>query len=147
MQLKYKVILITLTFGVPAFFLGPVIWPTSLYLGRPSIALLPSFKFLYLLESLLFGLGVSFMIFGWTLVKHISSKTAGVSLYLAISWLLISWWPHDNFHLYVGGGIRNQMFLEYIFHIPTMLAILVIIKSLLENLLEGKLFINHHKKE
>ena len=58
------------------------------------------------LLTLLFGLGISFIILGWPLVKRLNNTKSAVILYISISWLLISWWPHDNFHLSVGEGIH-----------------------------------------
>ena len=73
---------------------------------------------------LVFGLGISFTAFGLPLVRR-AAGSLGLTpwpAFLAISWSLVSWWPHDSLHLANGmdlgglllfrsevrGGIRND---------------------------------------
>jgi len=47
-------------------------------------------------------------------------------MYLSISWLLVSWWPHDNLHQYVGEDTQGLIFLLYGFHMTLMLSGLIL---------------------
>ena len=68
------------------------------------------------------------MLFGLPLARSISagSKLRAWAMYLSIGWLLISWWPHVNLHGHIGDNIRHLLYVEYGFHVPSMLAGLVL---------------------
>ncbi len=131
MNLDYKILLTGLAAGIPAFFLGKIIWPISPDLGIPAVTVYPMIGMLSFFEALLFGLGVAFVIFGWDILKKLPSKLTKIMLYTSVAWLLLSWWPHDSLHLSVGNNIRNQLMLEFIFHIPTMLAQICLVYALI----------------
>lgn len=75
-----------------------------------------------------FGFGVSFLIWIMPKLQHIkghvwlNSKAVGLS----IAWLLLSWWPHDRLHLSNYESIHSFLYIEYGFHIPTIIAIFVV---------------------
>ena len=54
--------------------------------------------------------------------------------YLAIGWLLVSWWPHDNMHIHNGNDLQGLLYIEYGFHVTLMIAGLVLAYSLLTKL-------------
>ena len=124
-----KTILITLIFGVPAFLLGRVIWPDPVdSMMQPTAVQLPFFMFLSVLEALAFGIGVSFIFFGWKYASKIAgndSRGAWLS-YIAIAWLLISWWPHDNMHRVNGMDMAGLLRIEYMFHLTLIAAAFVL---------------------
>jgi hypothetical protein len=120
-----KVLLITLIIGIPAFLLGRVLWHTSPDLV-PTAAQLPFFIALSVLEALLFGLGVAFLIYGWPMVRQAQSRGRALAMYLALGWFLVSWWPHDNFHAQNGLNPLGLLFIEYSFHVTLIIAALVL---------------------
>ena len=128
MKTWLKVLLITLVFGIPAFILGPVIWTPSPDI-KPTPAQLPFFIFLSLIESLLFGLGISVIFYGWKLVQKVPQqiKNKTVAAFISLSWLLVSWWPHDNSHIHNGMNAQGLLYIDYIFHVTLIAASLVLV--------------------
>src|ERR1041385_7533423 len=104
MQKKVKAILITVLVAIPAFILGPMLWPPSPMSPLPTVWQLPFFIFLSAVEALLFGGGIAFLILAWPKIKK-GHKHAKI-MYFALAWLLISWWPHDNLHMHVGMDLQ-----------------------------------------
>jgi hypothetical protein len=90
-----KVALITALFAVPAMALGQVIWPPAPCGPEPTAGQFPFFLFLAAFEALTFGLGVSFLLFGFTPLKRALGGPSWRTwvAYLAIGWFLVSWWP------------------------------------------------------
>lgn len=131
MKKKWKWVVITLLFAIPAFLLGPKIWPTPANVPGPAPEQLPFFIFLSVVESLLFGFGIAFMFYGYQLVKKIIKqnkllKKRAYLMYLAISWLLVSWWPHDNLHRVNGMDYQGLLYIEYAFHLTLVIAGIVL---------------------
>ena len=135
---KLKLVLVTLLFTIPALFLGRVLWPPAPELPTPSAMQLPLFALLYIIEGFLFGIGMTFIIFGWPLVKnfteHSSVKSNKLSklVFFSISWLLVSWWPHDNMHIHNGYSINGVLFIDYFFHLTVIIATLIISLGFIE---------------
>ena len=42
----------------------------------------------------------------------------------AITWMLVSWWPHDNLHAHIGVNSADLLGVEYGFHLTLMIAAL-----------------------
>ena len=114
-KLWIKVLLVTLLFGIPAFILGPLIWPPAVALESN---LLPFFLFLSGAESLTFGLGAAFLTFGWPQLQQRvgGSRPLRWAMFISIAWLLISWWPHDKLHAF-NKTQEGLLFIEYGFHL------------------------------
>jgi hypothetical protein len=91
------------------------------------------------MTSLTFGLGVSFLLFGLPLVRRFAagSEPRAWAMYLAIGWLLVSWWPHDNLHIHVGEDMQGLLYLEYGFHVTLQIAGLIVAYGFLTFLREG----------
>ncbi len=125
-----KVLGVTLIAAVAAMVLGPIFWPTSdpPLFPEPSSAQLPLFIVLQIVTALTFGLGVSFLLFGLSMVRRVSadSKLRAWLMYLSIGWLLISWWPHGHLHQHSGNDVQGLLYIEYGFHVAPMLAGLVV---------------------
>jgi hypothetical protein len=132
MKTWMKVLFVTALFGVPAFLLGPVIWPPAAGGPEPSAGQLPFFIVLFAIEALAFGLGISFLAFGLPLVHKAASgsRLRAWAMYLSIGWLLVSWWPHDNLHIHTG-SLQGLLYIEYGFHMTLMLSGLVLAHSFL----------------
>jgi hypothetical protein len=75
-------------------------------------------------ESLAFGFGISFLIFGYPLMQTIlpASKRLTLATHLSIAWLLFSWWPHDSLHVANGLNMNGLLVIEYVFHVTLMVA-------------------------
>ncbi len=123
-----KVLLVTVVLAVPAFLLGPVIWPPAEGGPEPTGGQLPFFIFMALIESVLLGLGVSFLLFGLPALRRVSpdSKLRAWVMYLSIGWLMVSWWPHDNLHIHIGENMQGLLYLLYGFHFTLIIAALAL---------------------
>jgi hypothetical protein len=130
------VVAVTLIAAFTAMVVGPIIWPTSdpPLFPDPSPAQLPFFVILQIVTCLTFGLGLSFLVFGWPVVRRVSAgwKLRAWSMYLSIGWLLVSWWPHGHLHQHNGHDVQGLLYIEYGFHVAPMLAALIIAYCFLE---------------
>jgi hypothetical protein len=128
-----KVALVTAIFAVPAMALGQVIWPPAPGGPEPTAAQFPFFLFLAFFEALTFGLGVSFLLFGFVPLRRAlgGSTWRTWAAYLAVGWFLVSWWPHDNMHIHNGNDLQGLLYIEYGFHVTLMIAGLILVYSLL----------------
>ena len=90
-------------------------------------------------EALTFGLGVSFLLFGFAPLKRAVGGSAWRTwaIYLSVGWFLVSWWPHDNLHIHNGDDLQGLLYIEYGFHVTLMLAGIVLAYSLLTTLKPG----------
>lgn len=114
--------LATLIVGAVAFALTPL-WPIPATAPEPPSAVFPLFVALSLIESLSFGLGIAFLIFGRPLIARMGGSSGlATAAYLAIAFLLVNWWPHDNLHRVTNGDWNRVVVVEYGFHIPLMVA-------------------------
>ena len=134
-----KVALVTALFAVPAMALGQVIWPPAPGGPEPTAGQLPFFILLAVFEALTFGLGVSFLLFGFAPLKRAVGGSAWRTwaIYLSVGWFLVSWWPHDNLHIHNGDDLQGLLYIEYGFHVTLMLAGIVVAYSLLTMLKPG----------
>jgi hypothetical protein len=84
-------------------------------------------------EALTFGLGVSFSLFGFPAISRAmgGSTVRTWATFLAIGWLLVSWWPHDNMHIHNGSDLQGLLYIEYAFHVTLMASGLILAYSLL----------------
>jgi hypothetical protein len=125
--------IVTVLFGVPAFLLGPVIWPPAAHTPELSAAQLPFALAIFAIEAVGFGPGISFLALGLPAVRRAAdeSRARAWATYLSVSWLLVSWWPHDNLHMHVGEDPQGLLFLTYGFHLTLLLSGLVLALSFL----------------
>ncbi len=128
MKTWIKVLIVTLIVVVPAMILGPILWPLAEGGLEPTSGQLPFFIMLAAIESIILGLGVSFLLFGFQLIGRISSgsKLLAWAMYLAIGWWLVSWWPHDNLHIHNGSDMQGLLYIEYGFHVTLILTALIV---------------------
>ena len=120
-----KVTIVTLVVAVPAFVLGPVLFPPADVGSEPSAAQIPFFMFLGAADAILLGLGVSFLVFGLPVLRKVSpdSRLRAWAMYLAIGYLMVSWWPHLNLH--ISTPIDNWqmlLYIDFLFHLPLEIA-------------------------
>jgi hypothetical protein len=123
-----KVLIITVVVAAASVPLGQVIWPAAAGSELPSGIELPLFIILAVIEGITLGLGISFLLLGWPLVRRITNgyRSRAVLCYLAIAWLMVSWWPHDGFHRSIGEDTPKLLMVEYGFHVTLMLSAIVL---------------------
>ena len=124
-----RVIGLTVVLAAVAFLTSPNaplggFWRPGPDVPTPSAAQLPLFILLNIAEVLTFGLGVSFLLFGFPIVRAISpaSELLTRAAHLSIAWTLFNWWPHDSLHLHLGLDLNGLLAIEYGFHITLMIA-------------------------
>ncbi len=130
MKTWLKMLLITFIIGVPAFLLGPVIWPPSPDI-QPTHAQLPYLIALSAVEALFFGFGIAFIIYGRPLVKRLTGGAgkAAAAMYGSLAWILVSWWPHDNLHIHNALNINGLIAIDYSFHFTLIIAGAILVYS------------------
>lgn len=130
-----KWLIVTLVLGVLAFLASPNaplggFWgpPAPSPGGGPSDAQRMLFMLIGAFQSLVFGWGIAFLIFGFSLASAMTPNNQGLAraTHLAIAWSLINWWPHGNFHITLGArSVRGLLAIEYGFHVTTIVAALI----------------------
>ncbi len=124
MTARTKALLTTVGAAVPAFLLGPIIWPVADIGVQPTAAQLPAFLLLAVGDALLFGAGVTFVAFGLPLVRRVApgSRVRAWVMYVSVSYLMVSWWPHLNMHNANGFDLGGLLLIDYLFHLPLEIA-------------------------
>jgi hypothetical protein len=123
-----KVTLVTVVPGIAAMALGPILWPIAEGGPQPTAGQLALFIALEAIQSLAFGMGISFLLFGLPTVRRVSpnSRLMAWAMYLSIGWLLVSWWPHGHLHQVVGENLQGLLYIEYGFHVTTIIGAAVL---------------------
>lgn len=135
MKTSTKIVLITIPIAILAVLaasVGPLggFWAPAPSMPVPSGYQVPLFMFLVVAESIALGLGISFLFFGYPMVKNFAPQSNGLAraAHLAMTWMLIEWWPHDNLHLHVGeSSLDVLLFIEYVFHFSIIVCGLILI--------------------
>jgi hypothetical protein len=70
------------------------------------------------------GLGVSFLLFGFPVIRKVSpdSRVRAWAMYLSIGYLMVSWWPHLNMHASNGIDFQGLLYIDLFFHLPLEVA-------------------------
>jgi hypothetical protein len=129
MKTQTRVVLVTLSLTVLAFLTesnGPLgaFWAPDPSMPQATGAQVPLFMLLGIFEALGFGLGVSFLLFGFSPLKATFPVSAGLAraAHLSIAWLLMNWWAHDSLHLHNGMNLNGLLGIEYAFHVTLILS-------------------------
>jgi hypothetical protein len=129
MKTSTKVVIVTLILTIAGFLTEPngplgAFWAPARDVPQALGAQVPLFMLLGTLEALAFGLGVSFLLFGYASLKAIPSVSAPMAraAHLSISWLLLNWWAHDSLHLHNGMNLNGLLGIEYGFHVTLIAA-------------------------
>jgi hypothetical protein len=138
MSTRTKATLMTIGLAGAAFILGPVIWSPAPDFPTPSSAQLPFFVVLAGVEALLFGLGVSFLLFGWPLARRAARRTRATVALVCIFWLVVSWWPHIGLHLRLGFDMWALLLIDYAFHLTLMAAGVILVYLFVTDVRAGK---------
>ncbi|HKH12947.1 MAG TPA: hypothetical protein VKA73_17530 [Rubrobacter sp.] len=124
MTTKTKVAIITAPIAVAAFMLSPILFPPADVGVAPTSTQLPFLMFLGVGDAVLLGLGVSFLVFGYPLLRKVSpdSKARAWAMYLSIGYLMVSWWPHLGMHASNGMDFGGLLVIDFVFHLPLEIA-------------------------
>jgi hypothetical protein len=124
MKTRTKAAIITVPVAVAAFLLSPILFPPADMGVEPTATQIPLFIFLGVGDAVLLGLGVTFLVFGYPLLRKVSpdSKVRAWAMYLSIGYLMISWWPHLGMHASNGADIGGLLFIDFVFHLPLEVA-------------------------
>jgi hypothetical protein len=138
MKTSTKVVIVTLLLGVLGFLTepkGPLgsFWAPSPMIPQATGVQVPLFMILGAAEALAFGLGVSFLLFGYSNLKANVPVSAPMSraAHVSIAWLLGNWWAHDSLHLHNGMNLNGLLRIEYGFHITLMIAGVILLRFFL----------------
>lgn len=107
------------TVSIAAFLLARVIWPEAADAAGPESAVqLAAAIGISFAEALAFGFGMGYLLCAWP------RRTNGwtVAEHLSLSWLLVSWYPHDNFHRVNGEHFVGLLIITYAFHVSLIIA-------------------------
>jgi hypothetical protein len=131
MKTWMKVAIVTAIVAVPAFVSGPILFPPADTGVEPTAGQMPFFLFLAVGDAVLLGLGVSFVLFGLSVIRMVSpdSKLRAWAMYLSIGYLMISWWPHLNMHAHNGMDLHGLLIIDFLFHLPLEVAGVVLALS------------------
>ncbi|WP_030717961.1 AMP-binding protein [Streptomyces sp. NRRL S-237] len=110
--------------GFVAMILTNFLWPGSTDLTGVPQPWAFLFSLLYLFECAAFGVGVVFLFGGRArMLRQRRGPSLTVAAHLAVSYLLLSWWPQDNlYRLAAKQDWSRQAALVYAFNVPLMIA-------------------------
>lgn len=135
MKTPTKVAIVTLVVAVLGFLTeanGPLggFWAPSPTIPEAAGVQVPLFMILGAAEALSLGLGVSFLLFGYSTLKANvpASATLTRGAHLAIAWLLINWWAHDSLHQHNGMNLNGLLGIEYAFHVTLIVAGVILVR-------------------
>lgn len=119
---------VAVCFAAVAYFLTGFCWPGSTDLAGVPAPWAALFEGLYVCECLAFGLGLVFLgIFVDLMSRGVVSGSWAKAAHLAVVWLLVAWWPQDNFYrLAAKNDWPQQAALVYGFNITLMIAAAVV---------------------
>ena len=120
------VVVITLVVGLPAFFLGRIIWPDTPSSIIPPPHLIPFFLVPSLLEAFAFGGGVAFLLLARPAGgPDARSQPLTTAAYVSTAWLLLAPWLHGNLHRHLGFDLTSIARIEWAIHLTMLLAAVI----------------------
>lgn len=83
-------------------------------------------------EGLGFGLGLAILVLGrgW-FGRLVPNQGLAVAAWLSSVYLLVSWWPHSASHRHFGDALAQLLWMEWVFHVGSIVAIGVLLWALL----------------
>lgn len=123
-----KSLVVTIAIGVPAFFLGRIIWPDPPGIVIPTTMQLILFMGIAAIESLAFGGAIAFLLFAPSMLKK------QTRVFWSLAWLLGNWWPHDNFHRMIGMNLNPLIAIEYAFHATLVIATVIVVRFVIQKM-------------
>lgn len=125
---------LALTVSLAAFIVASLFSPLPPVLPR-DLALF--FRLVAVVESLLFGVGVSFTVSVLTRFRTAVRKWTALdwATFVSIAWILISGYPHDCMHIRSHAAtLRGLVPIEILFHGTLAIAALVVMWFFVRNL-------------
>jgi hypothetical protein len=134
MKIKWNVAAVTVGASILGFLLQPngplgkLLWPLEAGSVQPEGHALGLLMLMGVLESLAFGVGISFLVFGWNWVKRITvGRANATAVYLSIAWVLVNWVPHVSLHMHQGFPAQPSdfwgiIYIDYGFHLTMIIA-------------------------
>jgi hypothetical protein len=124
--MRWFIVVITLAVGLPAFFLGRIIWPDTPSSIIPPSNLLPFFLVPSLIEALAFGGGVAFLLVARpTDASAARAQPLATAAYVSTAWLLMAPWLHGNLHRHLGFDLTSIARIEWAIHLTMLLAAVI----------------------
>ncbi len=110
-----------------------VLWPPPAGVSSPPPAVLTALVAIaVVIPAVAFGVGIAFALFGRPLLDGATSPALSRATYLSITWLLINWWPHSNFHR-VAQGWPSIIAIDFVFHTTVIAASIIVAAYCLES--------------
>jgi len=138
MNTSTKVVIVTVLVGVLGFLTEPngpfgSFWAPSPMVPEATGVQVPLFMILGAIEALALGLGVSFLLFGYSTLKANVPVSAPLTraAHVSIAWFLGNWWAHDSLHLHNGMNLNGLLGIEYGFHVTLMIAGVILLRFFL----------------
>ncbi|WP_327673692.1 AMP-binding protein [Kitasatospora sp. NBC_00458] len=121
-----------LPFAVLAWVLTDLIWPGSTDVSAVPGPYATYFRVLYVFEWGSFGLGMAWLFAGPVVLARLERPAwLSVPAYLAVFWLLASWWPQDNtYRTSAPTDWPRQSLLVYLFNVALMVSAAVVVRFL-----------------
>ncbi len=117
--MKIKVLAVTIIVGMAAFLTEPhgplgAFWAPAPDVPAAVGVQIPLFMVLGVVEALVCGAGVAFLLFGFSTVRH-NNVSPGLAraAHLSITWIMVNWWAHDSLHLHNGMDLSGLLKIEY----------------------------------
>lgn len=108
--------------------LGRQLWPPAELCPIPTAREWPLCALLAFIEAVAFGVGVVFLIYGYSFVSQwFADRWRAICVHIGISWQLANWWIHDSAHMHVGLDIRGILIIDYIFHVTLIVSALAMV--------------------
>ena len=124
-----RFIIVSAIFAIASFLLTPFLWPNTSGNMGPGPNLLPFFIIYSIFESITFGIGMAFLTIYW------NRFSAHRLVFLSVVWMLVSWWPHDNFHRTLEhDNFMGLLSLEYGFHATLIISGIILMRFLLKTI-------------
>lgn len=129
--MRWKVLAVALPLALVGFMLNPngplgaAVWPEPPAGPEPTAAQVPLLILVALLESLAFGAGFAFLLFGRPALDRAPGATRGwaTAAYFAIAWGLVSWVPHSSMHITnAHDDFARLILIEYMFHVTLVVS-------------------------
>src|SRR5688572_13503394 len=135
MQKKTQATVLAVFSALATFALSRVVWPDPPSVGIVPPGLLALFIFLGIVTSVAFGIGAVTLIYGAPWFRRLrASRELQTAAWLSVSWLLLSWWPHENMHrVNHESDLLGLLKIEYLFHVTSVAAAAIIALTIARN--------------
>jgi hypothetical protein len=113
---------VTIVLALIATSLARIIWPDIPGAAEPTLGQWPLFVGIGIIDSLAFGFGIAFLVFWFRSAMRMDGWPPKLAFFATV-WLLVSWWPHDNWHrITADHDVWQLLALEYAFHVTLIVS-------------------------